>query len=168
MNTTTKSLSGLGIVALTALLVGSSARPARAAGEPTTAAEAQAQAQHYSDLAARYRALGGGPAYKTGVVQRAEADAAEYAASAEQLAAPPAAAPVRSPEAEHYAELAARYRKVGGTAYKSGYVQWVEAQECEPEKVPPTSATGTYDPAGVAGPPCLATKPPVRTVDCSK
>lgn len=81
------------------------------------------EAEHYTQLAKQYRAFGG-VGYKTGLVQRAEADAARYSAPAGQVATPP-----RSPEAEHYARLAEQYRAMGGVAYKSGRVQWAEAEQ---------------------------------------
>ena len=101
----------------------------------------------------------GGSAYKAGLAQRAEADAAKYDALAEQLRAP-AVASVRSPEAEHYAQLAAGYRAMGGTAYKSGLVQWAEAQE---KKYESTGRAAPITPA-----PCLATGAVVRMVSCSR
>ena len=97
------------------------------AAETPRSSEADAMAQQYRDQAARFRAMGG-VGYKSGLVQRAEADAARYAALAEELRAPVAAETHRSPEAEHYAKLAEQYRKMGGTGYKSGLVQWAEAQ----------------------------------------
>src|SRR3954465_9318068 len=107
MTTKNRSIVRLSVLALGALPVGLPA--AARAAEPTTAQEAAAKAQHYQDQAAHYRALGG-VGYSAGLVQRAEADAAKYSALAAQLAAPAVATPVRSPEAEHYAELAAHYR----------------------------------------------------------
>ena len=141
MSTNHKSIVRLSVLALGALLVGLPATAALAA-EPTTAPEAQAMAQHYREQADRYRALGG-VGYKTGLVQRAEADAAKYSALAEQLSAPTVATPVRSPEAQHYAELAAQYRAMGGSAYKAGLVQWAEAQQQKYEPAPATAAPAT-------------------------
>src|SRR6187402_2573329 len=121
MTTRKKSISRLSVLALGASFVGLPATAALAA-EPTTAPEAQAMAQQYREQADHYRALGG-VGYKTGLVQRAEADAATYSALAERLGAP-VATPARSPDAERYAELAARYRAMGGIAHKAGLVQW--------------------------------------------
>jgi hypothetical protein len=149
-------------IALGVLLTGAPAARALAAAEPTTAAEAQVMALHYRDQAQRYRALGG-PAYKTGMLQRAEADAARYDALAAELAAPAAYPLPRSPEAEHYAELAQRYRTLGGPAYKTGSVQRAEAEEAKYEEAsePPAPPPPGYRPA------CnWATKPVVRTVGC--
>jgi hypothetical protein len=165
MESNKKSISRLAVAVLGALLVGLPATAARAA-EPTTASEAAAMAQRYRQQADHYRALGG-VAYKSGIVQRAEADAAKYSALAEQLGEPPAETPVRSPEAEHYAELAQRYRAMGGPAYKSGRVQWAEAQQREAEAAPvPPAAPGEpiYRPA------CAAISKPVvvRTLACAK
>jgi hypothetical protein len=103
--------------------------------------------------------------YKTGSVQRAEADAERYSILANQLAAPTAATPVRSSEAEHYAELAQQYRAMGGVAYKSGLVQWAEAQERKYEAGTVTAMPTTY----VPGPACAAaSKPVVRTLACAR
>lgn len=161
--TTKKSISRYLVLALGALLVGLPTTRALAA-EPATASEAQAMAQQYREQADHYRALGG-VGYKTGLVQRAEADAAKYSALAEQLSAPTAATP-RSPEAEHYAQLAQQYRAMGGPAYKSGMVQWAEAQQrkYEAEAAAPT-APATYAPAATCP---QATKPAVRMLACSR
>jgi hypothetical protein len=140
------------------LLVGLPATAALAA-QPATAPEAQAKAQHHRERAAFYRSLGG-VGYKTGQVQRAEADAARYDALAARLAAPPIIVLPSSPEAEHYAKLAARYRAMGGAAYKTGQVQWAEAQQRKHEGAAAGAAVNepaSYKPAAF----CLATKPAV-------
>jgi len=161
MTTNNKSISRLTVLVLGALLIGLPATTALAA-EPATAAEAQAMAQHAREQADHYRALGG-VGYKTGSVQRAEADAAKYSVLADQLAAPTAATPVRSSEAEHYAQIARQYRAMGGVAYKSGLVQWAEAQERKYEAGTVTTIPATY----VPGPACAAaSKPVVRTLAC--
>ncbi len=161
MTTKTKSTSRYLVVALGALLLGLPATRALAA-EPTTASEAQAMAQHHREQADHYRAFGG-VGYKTGMIQRAEADAAKYSALAEQLSAPPAA--TRSPEAEHYAQLAQQYRAMGGPAYKSGMVQWAEAQQRKYEAAVVPGVSLTAAPA----PTCpRATKPAVRLLACSR
>src|SRR6266496_4668257 len=105
-------------------------------GEEMTVESANAKAQFYQRQAERYRSLGG-VGYKTGLVQRAEADAANYAALAEALHSSAVGRPVRAPEAERFAQLAARYRSMGGVAYKAGFVQWAEAQQrkYEPTRV---------------------------------
>ena len=163
MTTKTQSISRYLVLALGALLIGLPATRALAA-EPTTASEAQAMAQQYQAQADHYRALGG-VGYKTGMVQRAEADAAKYSALAEQLSAPVAVTPVRSPEAEHYAELAAQYRAIGGPAYKWGMVQWAEAQQAKYEAAAAPAAPVTY----TAPPTCAqASKPAVRMFACSR
>ena len=162
MTTKNKSLVRLSVLVLGALLVGLPATAALAA-EPTTAPEAQAMAQHHREQADHYRALGG-VGYKTGLVQRAEADAAKYSALAEQLSAPAVAMPARSPEAEHHAELAARYRAMGGTAYKTGLVQWAEAQQQKYEAPTVTAAPTTEQPCPTA----VATKPSVRLLACNR
>jgi hypothetical protein len=153
---TKKTISILSVV-LGALLIGAPTSVAFAGeSEATTAESADAMAQHYREQAAHYRSLGG-VGWKTGLVQRADADAARYAALAEQLRAPVATTRVRSPEAEHYAQLAERYRAMGGAAYKSGLVQWAEAQQAKHE-APATTSTTTSQPAAV---PCATTKPAV-------
>ena len=159
---TKKTISILSRVVLGALLVG--VPTVAFAGEPevTTAASAEAMAQHYREQSDHYRSLGG-VGWKTGLVQRADADAAKYTALAEQLRTPVAVTPVRSPEAEHYAQLAAQYRAMGGAAYKSGLVQWAEAQQAKYETPTTTSTTSNPTPA-----PCIATKPSVMTLACSR
>jgi hypothetical protein len=161
--TKSKSISRFAVLVLGALLVGLPATRALAA-EPTSAPEAQAMAQHYREQAEHFRSLGG-VGYKAGLVQRAEADAAKYSALAEQLQAPAAAVPARSPEAEHYAQLAEQYRKMGGTGYKTGLVQWAEAQQRKYEPVEVTAAPATPTPS----PDCTAAaKPIVRMIACSR
>ena len=157
MKTKKKTISILARVVLGALLVGVPTSVAFAGEQAVTTAEsADAMAQHYRERAAHYRLLGG-VGWKTGLVQRADADAAKYTALAEQLRAPAVTRPVRSPEAEHYAQLAARYRAMGGAAYKSGLVQWAEAQQAKHE-APAVTSTTTSQPAAV---PCATTKPAV-------
>ena len=76
---------------LAGALVGLPAVAARAASPPT-AAEAEAAAQHARELADRYRVVGGGVGYKSGLVQSADLEAARYDAMALELgatAAPP-------------------------------------------------------------------------------
>ena len=62
-------ISRLSAWALGGLLLG--APLAARAGQPTTAAEAQSRADHYTELANKYK-LQGGVLYKTGNIQRAE------------------------------------------------------------------------------------------------
>ena len=156
-------LSRVVLGALGALLVGVPTSVAFAGEQAVTTAEsADAMAQHYREQAAHYRSLGG-VGWKSGLVQRADADAAKYAALAEQLRTPVAAAPVRSPEAQHYDDLAAQYRAMGGAAYKSGLVQWAEAQQATHEAPAAKSTTSQPTP-----PPCVVTKPSVMTLACSR
>ena len=164
MTTKTKSISRLfPVLALGALLVGLPATAALAA-EPTTASEAQAMAQHSREQADYYRTLGG-VGYKSGLVQRAEADTAKYSALAERLAAPTETVFVQSPEAEHYAQLAQQYRAMGGPAYKWGLVQSAEAQQRKYETAAMTGATAT--PATISA--CTtADKPVVRVLACAR
>jgi hypothetical protein len=162
---TKKTFSVVSRVVLGALLVGAPTSAAFA-GEPevTTAESAAAMAQHYREQADHYRSLGG-VGWKTGLVQRADADAAKYAALAEQLRAPATAAPARSAEAQHYADLAAQYRAMGGTAYKAGLVQWAEAQQRRAE-APASTAPASSEPSPAT---CGGTKPAVAfTLACNR
>lgn len=178
----TKKTSYLSVLASSALAAGALliGSPGRAAAtEPTTAAEAQQMAQESATRAEQYKAMGGS-GYKTGLVQREEADAARYQARADQLAAEEPnvsavivtspddqtaavgvvvtqpAAPVTSPEAEQYAAEAAHYRSMGGTGYKTGLVQSAEADQRRAQAAvePPTFAP-------LPNPICLTSKPAV-------
>lgn len=125
-----------------------------AADDPTSAAAAAATAQQYRDQA-NWLKQQGGLGYKTGLVQRAEADAAKYDDIAAGLRAPEGPPPL-TPEAQHYTELADQYRAMGGAGYKTGLVQRAEAdarraQETA-EAIPPTPASEV---------PCDVTKPAV-------
>jgi len=122
----------------------------------TSPEAAEAMARHYRDEAQRYRAMGGFT-YKAGLVQRAEADAAKYAALAAELRGPVSVALPRSPEAERYAQLAAQYRRFGGVAYKAGLVQWAEAQQRKYEPAVPADAVAMQQPNQS----CRSTKPVV-------
>jgi hypothetical protein len=75
-------VSRLSALALGGLLSG--APLAARAGQPTTAAEAQSRADHYSELANKYK-LEGGVLYKTGNIQRAEQAASNCQTVAQQL-----------------------------------------------------------------------------------
>lgn len=164
MNTNGKSIVRLSVCALGALLISVPDGAVRAA-EPATVGEAEAAAQHSRDLAAQYRLLGG-VGYKTGLVQRAESDAARFSALAEQLRAPVVAAQ-RSAEAERYGQLAEQYRKLGGVGYKAGLVQWAEAQQRRVEPAPATAPFGRPMERRATSSPCLSTKPAVRLLACS-
>ena len=154
---TTKSTVRFSAVALGAILIGLPV--AARAAQPTSASEADATAQQFRDQATRYRAMGG-VGYKAGLVQRADADAAKYAALAEQLRAPAVQLP-RAPDAERYAQLAEQYRRLGGTGYKTGLVQWAEAQARKSEAT--GTAGATAEQPAVA---CLPSKP-VLTLACA-
>jgi hypothetical protein len=75
-------VSRLSALALGGLLSG--APLAARAEQPTTAAEAQSRADHYRELADKYR-LQGGVLYKTGNIQRAEMAASNCETVAKQL-----------------------------------------------------------------------------------
>ena len=158
MNTKNGTMVRLSVVALGAVLIGMPV--AARAAEPTSSTEADAMAQQFRDQATHYRAMGG-VGYKTGLVQRAEADAARYAALAEELRTLAVPAP-RSPEAERYAQLAERYRAMGGVAYKTGLVQRAEAEARKLEAATGTTGAPIEEPA-VA---CMPTKP-VVTLACA-
>ena len=127
------------------------------ADEPSTAQEAEASAQAAEQRAAEYREMGG-VGYKTGLVQREEADASRYTDMAKQMSSTEPMFSVTSPEAEHYARLADQYKLMGGVGYKTGLVQRAEAdqrraqqeaaetaaplQQLDPWAAPCASATG--------------------------
>lgn len=77
-------ISSLSAIVLGGFLVG--APLVARAEQPATAAEADQRAQHYSELATDYKAQGGA-LWKTGHVQRAEADASNCAAVASSMRA---------------------------------------------------------------------------------
>jgi hypothetical protein len=89
MNADRSMVSRLCALALGGLLLG--APLAARAGQPTTAAEAQSRADHYSELANKYK-LEGGVLYKTGNIQRAEQAASNCQTVAQQLTPAAAAA----------------------------------------------------------------------------
>ncbi len=126
MKTAMSGLSGLMLGAL--LLAGPSAR----ADEPSTPQEADAMSAAATQRADELSQLGG-TAYKTGLVQQAQADASKYATMADAMESPPPVT-VTSPEAEHYAKLAEDYKLMGGVAYKTGLVQRAEADQRKAEE----------------------------------
>ena len=155
MTTNNRAMVRLSVAALGAVLVGMPT--AARAAEPTSSSEADVMAQQFRDQAARYRAMGA-VGYKTGLLQRADADAAKYAALAEQLRAPVAVPAPRSPEAARYAQLTEQYRSLGGTGYKTGLVQWAEGQARRLEAAPATAGATIEQPAAA----CLPTKPVIE------
>jgi hypothetical protein len=122
------AMGGLSGLMLGALLLAS---PAARADEPATPQEAEAMANASAQRADELSRLGGS-AYKTGIVQRAEADASRYTAMADAMESPPPVT-VTSPEAEHYAKLAEDYKLLGGVGYKTGIVQRAEADQRKAE-----------------------------------
>ena len=82
MKANRSTIPRLSALALGGLLLG--APLAARAGQPTTAAEAQSRAEHYTELANKYK-LQGGVLYKTGNIQRAEMAASNCETVAEQL-----------------------------------------------------------------------------------
>jgi hypothetical protein len=174
MATRKRSIARCAIPGLVALLIVAPVALARAE-QPVTAEDAQVQAMRYGIEAAHLRKLGG-VAYKTGEVQRAEAQQARYAAMAERLSAQPVWAPP-SPLADHYAAVARHYRAMGGgPAYKWGRVAAAEAQQRYAESIEaqpqPASQFGIEmlqtPPAPDEHPSCeTVSKPVVRTLACA-
>ena len=117
------------------------------ASDPATSQTRAAEAQHRAD-AARERATelarAGGWAYKTGLVERAQRDAARYQAEAMACPPPAAASPAQAAALARLEEL----RQAGGWAYKTGAVARAErdvqslapADEAEPVAPSPAQA----------------------------
>jgi hypothetical protein len=142
-------------------------------------------AQESTARAEQYKAMGA-VGYKTGLVQREEADAARYQALADRLTAEqpkvtaivvttsdgepaavgvvvtPPASPVLTAKEEQDAADVAHYRSMGGPAYKTGMVQSAEAEQRR------TDAAGEpVVPAPSPNPICLTSKP-VVTLECER
>jgi hypothetical protein len=170
-----RSIARRAIPGLVAFLVGAPVALARA-DQPVTAEQAQVQSMRYGIEAAKLRKLDGA-AYKTGEVQRAEAQQAKYAALAERLSAQPVWTPP-NPEAEHYAEVAQHYREMaGGPAYKWRRVEEAEAQQryyesLEAPPQPPSEVGMQSDdmsPSLEDHPSCeTVSKPVVASLECAK
>ena len=124
------------------------------ATEPAATAEARQMAEESLTRAEQYRAMGG-VGYKTGLVQREEADAARYSALADQMEGS-APVPITSPQADDAAARAERYRAMGGAGYKAGLVQSAEAEQRRAE-----AAVQPATPAPEPNPICLTSKPAV-------
>ena len=93
------------------------------------AQSARAKAEEQQSRVEQLRRMGG-TAYKSGAIRDAEWKAARYEAEARkalELAGGEHAPPL-SVEAERYLQLAASFRQIGGAAYKTGLVDWAEAQ----------------------------------------
>lgn len=116
------------ITVITGLALGWSTGANAQASDRATSQSRGATAQHQAD-AARQRATelarAGGWAYKTGLVERAQRDAARYQAAADEAFAeahacppPPAPSPAQAAALSRLAEL----RRAGGWAYKTGAV----------------------------------------------
>jgi hypothetical protein len=139
------------------------------ADAPMSAQEADQRAAAAQQEADQAR-LQGGVGYKTGAVQRAEADATRYSCMAAEMQAP---TPVTSPEAQHYADLADQYRLQGGVHYKTGLVQRAEADSrraqaradeaaTQPSTSPPPAGRQEYPGA------CNTDDPWMQPLDCWK
>jgi len=170
-----RSIARRAIPGLVALLIGAPVAAAHAT-QPMTAEQAQVESMRYGIRAAHLRKLGG-VTYKTGELQRAEAQQAKYAAFAERLSRPPVwRAP--SPVADHYEGVAQHYRAMaGGPAYKWRRVAEAEAkaQYFEAIESPqPASELGiemveTPASSSTEYPMCeTVSKPVVRTLACAK
>ncbi|HEY6478145.1 MAG TPA: hypothetical protein VI456_16320 [Polyangia bacterium] len=167
MNRTAASrLSGLVLGGL--LVVGPTVARADA-DAPMSAQEADQMAQAAEQQAEQAKQMGG-VGYKTGAVQRAEADATRYSSLAADTGTP---AQVISPEAQHYAKLADQYKLMGGVGYKTGLVQRAEADQhraearaaettTQPTAVPASSPQKTYPDA------CNSDDPWMQPLECWK
>jgi hypothetical protein len=109
------------------------APPATPAAETVWVSErpADVKAAEWQRKAEEYKAMGGA-AYRAGLVQNAEAQAAKYAAEARltkaRAAVDPATLLVLDAMAARYDRRVAEYRNMGGAAYKAGLVQKAEAE----------------------------------------
>ena len=174
MATNKRSIARRAIPGLVALLMAAPVAAARA-DQPMTAQQAQVESMRYGIRAAQLRKLGGA-AYKTGEVERAEAQQAKYAAFAERLSSPPVWRRP-SPLAEHYEDVARHYRAMaGGPAYKWGRVaeaearaRYFEAIEAPPEPLNALGIEVIETPASPDERPACETvsKPVVRTLACA-
>jgi hypothetical protein len=163
--TATNRLSGL---VLGGLLVAAPAVARADADAPMSAQEADQAAQAAEQQAAQAKELGG-VGYKTGAVQRAEADATRYSSMASETPAP---VPASSLESEHYAQLVEQYKQMGAVGYKTGLVQRAEAdqrraverveQEAARATTAPPASRQTYPGA------CNADDPWMEPADCWK
>ena len=170
-----RSIARRAIPGLVAFLVGAPVAAARA-DQPVTAEQAQVQSMRYGIEAAKLRKLDGA-AYKTGEVQRAEAQQAKYAALADRLSAQPVWTRP-NPEAEHYAEVAQHYREMaGGPAYKWRRVAEAEAQqryyeslEAAPQPLSELGIQFVETPPSLEDHPSCETvsKPVVASLECEK
>jgi hypothetical protein len=153
---------------LSGLLLGGflMAGPALARAEtPMSPQEADEMAQTAEQQAAQYKQQGG-VGYKTGLVQRAEADANRYSCMADQMQAAPSA--VTSPEAQHYAELAEQYKLMGGVGYKTGLIQRAEADQRRAEEAAARETAAPAPAAPIERPACNKDDPWMEPLDCVK
>lgn len=162
--TTMRRLSGLALGG--ALLL--APMSAALADEPTTAAEADSMAQKAEQEAARGRELGG-PAYKGGMVQRAEDDASRYSSMAEEMTPPAETVEIISPEIGQRADVAEQYREKGAVAYKTGLVQQAENEQEKAEEEAVAAFMPEPENTAPAVPPdCQAGKPGAIPPGCPK
>jgi len=162
--TTTRRLSGLALGG--ALLL--APMSAALADEPTTATQADEMAQKAEQQAAQYREMGA-VGYKTGLVQRSEAEADRYASQAEQMEPGGESVVIISPDVSQRAEATEQARLKGGVAYKTGMVQRAEAEQEKAED----QAISMFWPepestAAPVPPDCTAEKPGAVPPGCQK
>jgi hypothetical protein len=146
-------VSGAALIAFSA--IGGASAVANAQTDDHGAALMRATTAQQHAEAARMRAAelaaAGGWAYKTGLVQRSEADAARYQAEADAARAEAASCPKPAPPSSAQAAAVARLaqlRQAGGWAYKTGAVARAEREvqalaidhEAEPVVVSPAQA----------------------------
>jgi hypothetical protein len=118
-----------------------------AEGPQAGAAEAEAEARAWESKADSYREMGGA-VYRSGlpILQHAEDQAESHAQQAAELRAPAVNEPTmarsaEAAEAEHYEQLAAKYRRVP-SAYRTGFVDWAEREAREREPAGPSVTSG--------------------------
>jgi len=118
-----------------------------AEGSQAAAAELESQARAWESKADSYREMGGA-VYRSGlpILQHAEEQAESHAQQAAELRAPVVNEPTmassaEAAEAEHYEQLAAKYRRVP-SAYRTGFVDWAEREAREREPAGPSVTSG--------------------------
>ena len=138
------------------------------ADEPKTATQADEMAQKADQQAAQYREMGA-VGYKSGLVQRSEADANRYTSQAEQLEPAGESVVIISPAVSQRAEVVDQARLKGAVAYKTGMVQRAEAEQQKAED----QAIAMFWPepkstAAPVPPDCTADKPGAVPPGCPK
>jgi hypothetical protein len=121
--------------------------PAESPQAEAQAAAADAEAREWQERADSYREMGGA-IYRSGlpILQHAEDQAESHADQAAELRAPVTnepmmATPAAAAEAQHYEDLAAKYRRIP-SAYRTGFVDWAEREAREREPAGPSVTSG--------------------------